>query len=474
MAKGKYILMTTFALFFANRFVAQDLQIWNERDIDGTARYVGLSGAMTAVGGDPTAVNDNPAGLGLYRRSEFLCSFLTLNNYDVQKSAKDGEVDVDLSCNQVSFIFSFGDDEKTKGLIHNNLMFSYNRVKTFQNTYSGTLLNRPSTLPTLLAKKTNGLQESSLRPETRWEDSNIGWLSPLGYDAELINPAENNQWTPAYTGNSDNTLTIKEKGYVNDCDFDWGMNWNNRLYLGLGLTIRHMVYQKDFSYKEETNGYNSVSTSFLSVKGLALNSSIGFIYQPVRFMRIGMSYQTPSVTELRLTTYGDMTSSFQTNQVLTPEDGPATYSDLVFPYRLTAGVAFLCGKKGLMSFEYDYENWKELSATHSLKVGLEYVAHDYLFFNLGGAYESYFLNHEPTYIFNETTTRTDPDYRNLKYRYYLSGGVGYRGSTFIAQVAYQYMNKETNFYANELQVDPFQMCSRAHRVVFTLGWHTNR
>ena len=130
-------------------------------------------------------------------------------------------------------------------------MFSYNRVKTFQNTYSGTLLNRPSTLPTLLAKKTNGLQESSLRPETRWEDSNIGWLSPLGYDAELINPAENNQWTPAYTGNSDNTLTIKEKGYVNDCDFDWGMNWNNRLYLGLGVTIRHMVYQKDFSYKEE-------------------------------------------------------------------------------------------------------------------------------------------------------------------------------------------------------------------------------
>jgi hypothetical protein len=36
----------------------------------GTARYVGMGGAMTAIGGDPSAAIDNPAGLGLYRRSE--------------------------------------------------------------------------------------------------------------------------------------------------------------------------------------------------------------------------------------------------------------------------------------------------------------------------------------------------------------------------------------------------------------------
>ena len=39
-----------------------------EPDLIGTARYVGLAGAMTAVGGDPTAIQDNPAGLGIYRR----------------------------------------------------------------------------------------------------------------------------------------------------------------------------------------------------------------------------------------------------------------------------------------------------------------------------------------------------------------------------------------------------------------------
>ena len=50
------------------------MQRFSERQIIGTARYVGMGGAMTAIGGDPTAVLDNPAGLGLYRRNEIAIS----------------------------------------------------------------------------------------------------------------------------------------------------------------------------------------------------------------------------------------------------------------------------------------------------------------------------------------------------------------------------------------------------------------
>ena len=46
-----------------------------ERSIMGTARYVGMSGAMSAIGADPSATLDNVAGLGLYRHSEVLVSF---------------------------------------------------------------------------------------------------------------------------------------------------------------------------------------------------------------------------------------------------------------------------------------------------------------------------------------------------------------------------------------------------------------
>ena len=68
MQRIAYILLFIFSLSpFA---YGQDVQRFSERHLMGTARYVGMGGAMTAIGGDPTAALDNPAGLGLYRRSE--------------------------------------------------------------------------------------------------------------------------------------------------------------------------------------------------------------------------------------------------------------------------------------------------------------------------------------------------------------------------------------------------------------------
>ncbi len=63
------LLALSIAVLFAD---AQDFERLSERTIMGTARYVGMGGAMTAIGGDPSSVKDNPAGLGLYRRSEVM------------------------------------------------------------------------------------------------------------------------------------------------------------------------------------------------------------------------------------------------------------------------------------------------------------------------------------------------------------------------------------------------------------------
>ena len=39
-------------------------------DLQGTARYIGMGGAMGALGADLTAMNSNPAGLGIYRSND--------------------------------------------------------------------------------------------------------------------------------------------------------------------------------------------------------------------------------------------------------------------------------------------------------------------------------------------------------------------------------------------------------------------
>ena len=44
-------------------------------DLNGTARYVGMGGAMEALGADISTIGSNPAGLGLFRNSVANISF---------------------------------------------------------------------------------------------------------------------------------------------------------------------------------------------------------------------------------------------------------------------------------------------------------------------------------------------------------------------------------------------------------------
>lgn len=39
----------------------------SQSDMRGTARYMSMAGAFTALGGDLSSLNQNPAGLGIYR-----------------------------------------------------------------------------------------------------------------------------------------------------------------------------------------------------------------------------------------------------------------------------------------------------------------------------------------------------------------------------------------------------------------------
>ena len=51
-----------------------DLVLYSLEDPSGSARAVGLGGAIGAVGGDVASSALNPAGIGLYRKVEFSAS----------------------------------------------------------------------------------------------------------------------------------------------------------------------------------------------------------------------------------------------------------------------------------------------------------------------------------------------------------------------------------------------------------------
>ena len=72
----KYFLLAAMgmmALPLAAQETYQDTKLM-ENELNGTARYVGMGGAMEALGADISTMQSNPAGIGMFRKSQISIS----------------------------------------------------------------------------------------------------------------------------------------------------------------------------------------------------------------------------------------------------------------------------------------------------------------------------------------------------------------------------------------------------------------
>lgn len=54
---------------------------------NGTARYIGMGGALDALGADISTISSNPAGIGLFRHSSANVSFGIVSQQDCKTFA---------------------------------------------------------------------------------------------------------------------------------------------------------------------------------------------------------------------------------------------------------------------------------------------------------------------------------------------------------------------------------------------------
>lgn len=66
------------------------------KDLNGTARFVGMGGAMGALGGDISTMSTNPAGIGLFRSSDVMTSF-GFSAYGTESKYLDNKLNSDKS-----------------------------------------------------------------------------------------------------------------------------------------------------------------------------------------------------------------------------------------------------------------------------------------------------------------------------------------------------------------------------------------
>ena len=468
----KILLILFLAYSLSPISYSQDVQRFAERSTIGTARYVGMGGAMTAIGGDPSAAMVNPAGLGLYRRSEISVSIDETIDNTQQVGSNDTYQRTRFAAPQISAIWAWGNSQKQRGLVYNNFMFSHNRLATFNRdiVVKGAGMGMVPTICNITNDE-GGVSEEFLVNKP-WDNVEIGWLSILGYEAYLIDPIENNKWKPAVDF-TDGSLSISETGTSDQYTLSWAGNISNQWYIGIGLNIPTINYTKHTSLREE-NKQNSSSAelkSMFHVSGVGVSGSFGLIYRPIQALRIGASLQTPTILSLSRQSTGDMYSTIagQKYEVLTPESGVMDI-DIASPLRTSVSVAGQLGKIGLIAVQYDYAHSNEMEDIHTLRMGAEAQMTRGLFLNAGYVYESSFMKEDPKWLLGYNEIRTDMDYRYTAATQYASAGIGYRSDVVVAQLAYQYGWQTIHQYASEEQALPFYVDTHTHRIVATLAW----
>ena len=468
----KILLILLLAYSLSPIAYSQDVQRFAERSTIGTARYVGMGGAMTAIGGDPSAAMVNPAGLGLYRRSEISVSIDETIDNTQQVGSNDTYQRTRFAAPHISAIWAWGNSQKQRGLVYNNFMFSLNRLANFNRdiVVKGAGMGMVPTICNITNDE-GGVSEEFLVNKP-WDNVEIGWLSILGYEAYLIDPIENNKWKPAVDF-TDGSLSISETGTSDQYTLSWAGNISNQWYIGIGLNIPTINYTKHTSLREE-NKQNSSSAelkSMFHVSGVGVSGSFGLIYRPIQALRIGASLQTPTILSLSRQSTGDMYSTIagQKYEVLTPESGVMDI-DIASPLRTSVSVAGQMGKIGLIAVQYDYAHSNEMEDIHTLRIGAEAQMTRGLFLNAGYVYESSFMKEDPKWLLGYNEIRTDMDYRYTAATQYASAGIGYRSDVVVAQLAYQYGWQTIHQYASEEQALPFYVDTHTHRIVATLAW----
>jgi long-subunit fatty acid transport protein len=484
----------------------------SQTDIIGTARYMGMAGAFGALGGDPSAIKDNPAGLGIYRSSELTGTL----NVTMQKgnSSWNGVNSMDdlyhVGFNNFSYVLArptWRKENGSSGLLSSNFSFAYNRVANFNRSLNIRSGEAISSMTDYMAYLTNNLSDADLSYTNTYEpfdNVDIPWLSVLAYDGYLINSNVANgvtSWTSAL-GNSGSvtpSYMVNEKGYVDEYSLGWAGNFNNKLFLGTTLNFRSLNYSSTSSYGElfsDGRGMMNLRDSIYST-GTGFNMNIGAIYSPVDDIRLGVSVHSPTIYSISDTYYSKLTYNSQSFSGYIGTPGGSSSYQLQGPTQINLSAAYIFGTKGILSAEYDYSNYtgirlkdtngssqsfndenqgmsEMLADVSTIKIGAEYKLTDNFSLRAGYAYSTNATDPSAAKLVRYNTIRTDTEFFRNNSTNYFSAGFGYREANWYIDCAY--MNKMLNesFYPYnsnklDLAVNPAKVTTNTNNLVVTLG-----
>lgn len=370
-------------------------------DLRGTARYMSMGGAFGALGGDLSTLNNNPGGIGLYRKSELgvtlnieassiksATSIMTQSTSQTKVSVPNfGYVGAAWLGNDVMPYFTWG--------------VSYGRIVNMNRRYKGQARMNGS-LYNYVAQYSDGYTSNQLSAEGTdnggySSPDYIPWLSILSYNGMAINPIGS---TSQYQGpwqndhvnsNGDRTpstgiseFDVDEHGYVDEYAIDFGGNIMNTVYWGMGFGITDIELTQNTHYTEDIKNAvimdptaelgdlkignaNTTLSNYKHIDGTGFNFKLGVIVRPINALRIGFAFHTPTYYNINQSSGADLNYDYT---FFNPDGHNINYSGtpneyhswkLRTPWRMQVSAAGIIGTSGIISMEYEYRPYQNMN-----------------------------------------------------------------------------------------------------------------
>jgi hypothetical protein len=510
----KTITISTILLFLVCTLHAQDFfdaLRYSQTNYGGTARSVAMGSAFGAVGGDFISASINPAGLGIYRKSEIAFS-PTLNINNVQTSYLGTTISdnkYNFNFNNLSYVGAVNTGIES-GIVSVTFGVGYNRLKNFHSNYRVEGNNAKTSLLNYYTDWANAINNpdnfdyhfEGLAWNT-WlidEDQNMEVIEGIYYN-DLAN-YENydiNDNNGTYVGKGYRLdpvdpvkphfqrKTVNTTGRLDEYLFSTAININHRFFIGASLGLLDLEYRELATFRETDNLNLSNFINYyeqesdLSHSGVGLNFKIGAIWKPIKSIRIGASVHTPSFYTITTRSKKAMDAYFD-QQVGNQTTGYNTYWNdkntlqpydfrLETPLKAVFSGAYQLGSFAIFSADYEYINYgstkfrhagdnydysdknneiqKVYKSTGNVRVGAEIRATPNMSLRAG-----YGLIGNPwnsTYTFDDGTTGEILNKNDMQSSY--SAGFGYRQNSFFLDFAYRLTNITEKYKVHEMSND---------------------
>ncbi len=479
-----------------------------DNNLNGTARYVGMGGAMEALGADLSTIGTNPAGLGLFRKGKVDLSFGLVSQTGMNKFSSLNKTN--MSFDQIGVVFNVN---KTPNVSF-NIGFNYHKSRNFDQ-----LLNAANTLNNASQNKLTYQKYRNQVFQTQ-DDATYSQVDNLYMKNLLYNNTTSAYY---YFPASGYLYNQQNKGYIGEYDMNLSANINDRVYLGLTMGI-HDVHYKGYAEYTENFVHNANNIPGLTlndsreITGTGFDVKFGAIVRPMAEspFRLGAYVHTPVWYDLTTSNYTELTDG-----TLRPSIGESYDFRVNTPWKFGLSAGTTLADRVALGATYEYAAYNAmqtrikdggtydwyygtyyesshndrvmnnhtedaLRGQHTLKLGVEAKITDHFSLRAGYNYLSALfkdlaekngsLNSPGTYYASSTS------YVNWKDTNRFTFGLGWNVWRFNIDLAYQYSQQNGTFYpfmnyydgpgtsVEDNIANPTKVNNKQHQLLLTMGY----